>query len=703
MNHIGLDNTVIVNRFQRVNPFDGSTHEHQSAISALYDASPVVECSEKGFLESLSSDYFSVPFIHVNENSSVEELEDAILKCKHMFLALPKESSGRKERLLDRLIELRRILQDVKEFTDMSATSSRCSLESAPSSVPNLSLLSRNLSQVSLPSLSYRTMSPEGTCPSLRHTPYPGGHDFQMVSAIRYLARLCEFCGRTVRTPTSKVFYCRTCGIICHLDGCFNELTRRCPGASYLSSNTTRRRLGSRRLRTDSESGTHRNSSLSSATTLPDLRHKISFKYLEVSNLPFISANLSLQSWICAECLKPINFTPSDTVSSEHLSTPNIGKTMNEFLETGIGVLIGKAFKDFVPKSNIADRMTPQLSSQQPSLSAYIMKLISPDSSVTESSLSNDPLRQYAISASKVTFEPIQTWYDACVMQALKKVDRQIPSSLFIDIQNGQLKVEKRSTESGLLENSSVESPSLPDPARLCYYSGRFYCSMCHWGDTFQIPACMFVMGDYTAKPVCRTAYLWLNYAWSRHLFCVPISWYYHEPLARLQPYFSVCSVARKFTLDIEKYGLEWFLEQPYTFTMDLISQVLNGKLLIQLTSLLSKVDEHVKQCQICETYVPSYCTVCNEGPVRPHYMKMTFCNRCNKTCHRSCLSIPLPIQLRDTTYYADIHQTYELSESDSDWDRIQDEWVEVLYPCLCVLCKRCGSNQVTLYSSGIL
>ncbi|CAH8643916.1 unnamed protein product [Heterobilharzia americana] len=356
MNHIGLDNTVIVNRFQRVNPFDGSTHEHQSAISALYDASPVVECSEKGFLESLSSDYFSVPFIHVNENSSVEELEDAILKCKHMFLALPKESSGRKERLLDRLIELRRILQDVK-YSDK-------------------------------------------------------------------LFRIPDYSEQTMVTVSLSEFF---------------------------------------------------------------------------------------------------------------------------FFELGV--------------------------------------------------------------------------------------------------QN-----------------------------------------------------CLFVV----------------EYAWSRHLFCVPISWYYHEPLARqvcslrsrifrLQPYFSVCSVARKFTLDIEKYGLEWFLEQPYTFTMDLISQVLNGKLLIQLTSLLSKVDEHVKQCQICETYVPSYCTVCNEGPVRPHYMKMTFCNRCNKTCHRSCLSIPLPIQLRDTTYYADIHQTYELSESDSDWDRIQDEWVEVLYPCLCVLCKRCGSNQVTLYSSGIL
>ncbi|CAH8872839.1 unnamed protein product [Trichobilharzia szidati] len=654
----------MVNRFHRINPFDGSVQENQSAISALYDAQTGIKNVEKGFSESMSNDYFSVPFvsllflknpiltnihsvqIHINETSTVEDLEDAILKCKHMFLALSKESSEKKERLLDRLIELRRILQDVKEFSGMSTNSSRHSLGCTPAGVLNTSSISRNLSQVSLPSLSYQTISPEGSRSSLRHTSYPGGHDFQMVSAIRHLGRTCECCGRIVRRPTGKIFSCRTCHIICHFDGCLNSLVRRCPGAPHLSSTVSGCYLGFRRLRTESESGAHKTSGLSPTVNFPDLRHRISFKYLDVSNLSFISANLTSQSWTCAECSKPINFSPSDAVLPRRLNKSNCAKAINEVLERGIGALVGKAFEDLLPKSDNVDQMTPQISSQQPSLSAYLMKFVSPELFMADSNQLNDPLKHYAISASNVTFEPIQTWYDACVMQAFKKVSRPIPSSLLIDIQNGHLKFDKPSSVSNLLENSSSDSPYTLDSAHLCYYSGYFYCSKCHWGDTFQIPACMFVMGDYKAKPVCRTSYLWLNYAWSRHLFRVPLSWYYHEPLARqvcslrsrifrLQPYFNVCSDAKRYASDIEEYGLEWFLEQPFTFTMDLVSQVLNGKLIMKLKNLLSKVDEHIGECQICKTYVPSYCTVCNEGPVRPHDLKMTFCNRCNKSCHR--------------------------------------------------------------------
>ncbi|VDQ01949.1 unnamed protein product [Trichobilharzia regenti] len=501
----------------------------------------------------MSNDYFSVPFIHINESSTVEDLEDAILKCKHMFLALSKESSEKKERLLDRLIELRRILQDVK------------------------------------------TISPEGSRSSLRHTPYPGGHDFQMVSAIRHLGRTCECCRRIVRRPTGKIFSCRTCHIICHFDGCLNSLVRRCPGALHLSNTVSGCHLGFRRLRTESESGAHKTSGLSPTVNFPDLRHRISFKYLDVSNLSFISANLTSQSWTCAECSKPINFSPSDAVLPRRLNKSNYAKAINEVLERGIGALVGKAFEDLLPKSDNVDQMTPQISSQQPSLSAYLMKFVSRELFTADSNQLNDPLKHYAISASNVTFEPIQTWHDACVMQAFKKVSRPIPSSLLIDIQNGHLKFEKPSSVSNLLENSSSISPYTLDSAHLCYYSGYFYCSKCHWGDTFQIPACMFVMGDYKAKP-------------------------------------------------------------------------------------------------ICETHVPSYCTVCNEGPVRPHDLKMTFCNRCNKSCHRSCLSVSLPVDLKNTSSFAEIQKTYELLESDSDWDRIQDEWIEVLYPCLCVLCRQCGS-----------
>ncbi|CAH8662953.1 unnamed protein product [Schistosoma haematobium] len=623
---------------RRLNPFNCNTNEQQSLISALYDAPTLTNFRVKGFLEYLSSDYFSIPFARINENSSVEELKDAILKCKHMFLALSNESSGRKDRILDRLIQLRRILQDVKEFSDVSTKPSSCYFGSSPR-FSELYLLSRSLSQVSLPCLPYRIMGPEGSRPSMHHTPFPGGHDFQSVSAMRHLGGTCEYCRHSIRGPVGKILRCQACGVMCHFDGCLNSLTRRCPGALLFPGTSTKHYMGCRRLRTESESGTHNNPKFHlTGVTLFDTRRRISFKHLEVSNLSFLSADLTLQSWTCAECLRSIDFTPSYTVLSGRLNTRNLGKTINEVIETGIGVLIGKAFQDILPRHNSIDHVTSYLSSQQLSLPTYLLKPISTGPSVVGSNQSTDNLKKYAAFASHSASEPIQTWYDAFVMEAFGKVSRRISSSLFIKTQNGRLTIDKQASVIGEILTK------------------------------FQL-GCLFWVIMNLNRQVCSI----------------------RTRIFRLQPYFNICSGAKLCSLDFEKYGLEWFLEQPYTFTMDLISQVLNGKLIVQLTNFLSKVNEHIEKCQVCETHIPSYCVVCNEGPTRPYHMKMAFCNRCNKSCHRSCLSVPLPICLKDTPFYVEIIRTYGLSELGFDWNEAEDEWIEVLYPSLCVLCKQCG------------
>lgn len=40
-------------------------------------------------------------------------------------------------------------------------------------------------------------------------------------------------------------------------------------------------------------------------------------------------------------------------------------------------------------------------------------------------------------------------------------------------------------------------------PAHLCYYSGEYFCSGCHWGDVWPIPASIFVLGISEVYPVC--------------------------------------------------------------------------------------------------------------------------------------------------------------------------------------------------------
>ncbi|VDO85370.1 unnamed protein product [Schistosoma margrebowiei] len=394
------------------------------------------------------------------------------------------------------------------EFSGVSTKPSSCYFGSSPR-FPELYLLSRSLSQVSLPCLPYRIMGPEGSRPSIHHTPFPGGHDFQSVSAMRHLGGTCEYCRHLIRGPVGKILRCRACGVICHFDGCFNSLTRRCPGALLFPSTSTKHHMGCRRLRTESESGTHNNPKFHlTGVTLFDTRRRISFKHLEVSNLPFLSADLTLQSWTCAECLGSIDFTPSYTVLSGRLNTRNLGKTINEVIETGIGVLIGKAFQDILPKHNSIDHVTSYLSTQQLSLPTYLLKPFSTGPSLVGSNQSTDNLKQYVAFASHSASEPIQTWHDAFVIEAFGKVSRRISPSLFIKTQNGRLTIDKQASELNVLENYAADTACTMDSARLCYYSGYFYCSRCHWGDTHQIPAWMFVLGDYEPKPVSLFIFL---------------------------------------------------------------------------------------------------------------------------------------------------------------------------------------------------
>ena len=41
-----------------------------------------------------------------------------------------------------------------------------------------------------------------------------------------------------------------------------------------------------------------------------------------------------------------------------------------------------------------------------------------------------------------------------------------------------------------------------PSPALLCHYSGKFFCSNCHWGDVWCIPGKVFALGVTTPYPV---------------------------------------------------------------------------------------------------------------------------------------------------------------------------------------------------------
>ena len=41
--------------------------------------------------------------------------------------------------------------------------------------------------------------------------------------------------------------------------------------------------------------------------------------------------------------------------------------------------------------------------------------------------------------------------------------------------------------------------------ARLCYYTGNYYCPVCHWNDLRPIPGLVIQNWDFSEKRVCRS------------------------------------------------------------------------------------------------------------------------------------------------------------------------------------------------------
>ena len=47
--------------------------------------------------------------------------------------------------------------------------------------------------------------------------------------------------------------------------------------------------------------------------------------------------------------------------------------------------------------------------------------------------------------------------------------------------------------------------------ARLCHYTGNYYCPVCHWNDARPIPGLVIQNWDFTERRVCRTSFRQLN------------------------------------------------------------------------------------------------------------------------------------------------------------------------------------------------
>ncbi|CAH8494343.1 unnamed protein product [Dicrocoelium dendriticum] len=698
--------------FARTNPFDRETVEDQfSPISAVYNVGYSQEVYES--TQPIRDHFFDNLLIDLDSTSTVEELQEAIMRCKHLFLATPVELESKRTRLLNRLFVLRRMLHNLKEagLLDEAQHVSRKSRIASATSSPtgHFSTLffpfrhTRSSSVHSLPLLSGQT---DRTSPR-SDVSHRGGHDFHSVFPLRFLGVLCEYCMRPIRDLSRRIVHCSVCHIVCHMQHCHRSLTRRCPRVMESAAQSTvicpslvsrmpipaqHSSLGSSEnvcalSQTEGSSenvGVYRDDLRSFAT---NPMKTFDFRHLQVTNLSYLGASLSAQHWACFECRRPIKCIPSSyTVVAEHSMMDTLIQRTSEVLESGVASLTKKA-TDFEQHQHASPNWTPQLNTQIPFLSDQVNRLLTPDPIIVTSHQHNRMEFHWACSSGSEDFGPVQTWEDIRVLEAINRFRAGSAQPFPVKLHfrkpagNGVPEVVPQVCASGGF-----------DQARLCYYTGHFYCSRCHWSDSYIIPACVFILGDYRPKPVCRSAFLWLTYSWSRHLFRVPDAWYRYEPAARkvcalrlrvfrLKLYLDCCEKLRSLQSSFGFSDTYWFLEQPYTFTMELVSSVLDSTLATKLTNFLAKAAEHIDLCQICLSSVSERCCVCDRGPIRVYNPEATFCRTCHRVCHRSCIPIS------STNAYSPESPQDETPSSHADW-------LEVLSPAVRTFCPECARTR---------
>ncbi|KAF7257757.1 hypothetical protein EG68_05182 [Paragonimus skrjabini miyazakii] len=707
-----MTDDILIRPLERVNPFDHDADVIDAQcnhICAVYNApvdypwTAVAEDSSPDcpkFEQTILEDFFDEPLIHIDASSSPQEIRDAILRCKHMVLATSSERVFERQRLVDRLVELRRILHGLEDVSIYDTSGSQVAYtERSLLHCESAGSLSRGRT-FSFQSLSSRIGQPNRSASPnpTSHIRNPGGHEFQWLLAIRCLGTMCEHCQQPMRNPSNWILHCSVCHIVCHPQNCLRGLTRRCPSATADNPSQlhTLRTLNSFKHvihpRTggsvQNESGHRRVSDgnpLDLSSRLPLFRH------LEVTHLAYIGANLSEQCWMCFECRRPLRPAPTRTVLAEPSIMTTLVSKASHVLDSGVSLLSRQAIQ--LKSEQLIPSWMPQLNSQVFSLSTHTEQLFSRMPTIKAPDHADLPNLQWAYSSkSQHDLGPVQTWEDARVLEAISRIHRPRAQSHSLRQMTGDSHRGFATPASAAQPQSSSTSASRDmkyDSARLCYYTGHFYCTHCHWGtDSRLIPACVFILGDCQPKPVCRSALLWLKYAWDRHLFRVPEPWYRYEPRARrvyalrlrafrLSPYWEGCEKIRIIKTELKP---QWLFEQPYTFTMGLLTHVLDGTLESRLRNWLQKVDEHLDTCNTCARWVPDHCVVCELGPIRPHHPNAALCRKCLRACHRSCLSDNFSTGLGD--HSSCFRQT--------DLEPLDACWTEVLYPALRTVCRGC-------------
>jgi len=190
--------------------------------------------------------------------------------------------------------------------------------------------------------------------------------------------------------------------------------------------------------------------------------------------------------------------------------------------------------------------------------------------------------------------------------------------------------------------------------ARLCHYSGFYYCAACHWNDLRVIPGRIVKNWDFNEYPVARNSYRYLKSAEKRILVNIEKEndqlYSFVEELQqirklrddilRMKVYLSCCSSATEKRLLLRLQDRQHFVESADGFTVQDLSDIYSGTLIDILAEIHADYAYHIKlDCLRCQAK-GFICGICNNGnELFPFDAFVSNCGKCGAVYHKECFN----------------------------------------------------------------
>eukprot|EP00794_Sanderia_malayensis_P018739 gene18740-20628_t len=190
--------------------------------------------------------------------------------------------------------------------------------------------------------------------------------------------------------------------------------------------------------------------------------------------------------------------------------------------------------------------------------------------------------------------------------------------------------------------------------ARLCDYTGQFYCSNCHWNETQLIPARVIHNWDFMPRKVSRQSKHLLKLLATKPIVCLkeinPALFNFvedlrdvralREQILSMKSYLVACRLAVDEKLLLLLKDRQHFVENSDMYTLLDLNDVFSGELLEELSRITAMFCTHIKfDCVLCQGK-GFFCEVCRSDDILyPFDFSSQKCPDCQAVFHRSCLN----------------------------------------------------------------